>query len=486
MSQPWPDHPMLRGLWEPWPMEGEIHDLPVTGEIPRELAGTLYRNGPNPQFAPRGDYHFFGADGMVHAFSLGDGKCHYRNRWVRTPRFLLEREAGESLFSGFGAPDGADPRTRGTPGGPANTNVVWHAGKLLALVEGGLPPLELDPETLETIGVTNFGGKLRRDIDPAIAEAMGIDAPDGRTDAPFTAHPKLDPETGEMLGFGYDALPPYLVYHVISPEGEPVRSVEIDAPFPSMVHDFITTREHVIFPIFPATLRVERAQRGESVLGWEPDLGTHIGVMPRDGGRDDVVWFQTDPCFVFHPLNAHTDGRHVIAEVAQYERCPVTGSGSETAERFSPAVLVRWTLDLDGGTVKQEPMDERALEFPRLDERRTGLPYRWGYAAGAGESPAPDELLGMNAILRYDVQSGECRRHELGTTSVSGEPIFVPKRASAEEGEGYLLALVYRAPRDRSVLVILEARDVEGEPVATVHLPHRVPGGFHGNWRPAS
>ena len=149
-------------------------------------------------------------------------------------------------------------------------------------------------------------------------------------------------------------------------------------------------------------------------------------------------------------------------------------------------MLVRWTLDLDGGTVKQEPMDERALEFPRLDERRTGLPYRWGYAAGVGESPPPDELLGMNAILRYDVQSGDCRRHELGTTSASGEPIFVPKRASAGEGEGYLLALVYRALRDRSDLVILDAQDVEGEPVATVHLPHRVPGGFHGNWRPAS
>ena len=486
MSRPFPDHPMTSGLWKPWLMEGEAHDLPASGEIPRDLAGTLYRNGPNPQFAPRGDYHFFGGDGMIHAFAFEDGRCHYRNRWVRTPRFELERREGEALFAGFGGAAGADPRSQGVAGGPANTNVVWHGGKLLALVEGGLAPVELDPESLATIRVTNFGGKLRRDIDASLARAMGIDAPDGVVDAPFTAHPKIDPESGEMLAFGYDVFEPFVVYHVISPDGELVRSVDIGAPFPSMVHDFMVTREHVIFPIFPATLRVERAMKGESALGWEPDLGTHIGVMPRDGGTDDVVWFQTDPCYVFHPLNAHSDGRHVVAELAQYERCPVTGSGSETAQGFAPARLVRWTLDLDGGTVKQEPLDDRTIEFPRLDERRAGLSYRYGYAAGLGDGPAPGELLGMNALLRYDLSSGECQRHELGSRSVTGEPVFVPADERAAEGEGYLLSVVYRQDEDRSDLLILDARNVGGEPLATVHLPHRVPGGFHGNWRPAS
>jgi carotenoid cleavage dioxygenase len=467
MSRSFPDHPMLRGLWEPWPMEGSIHDLPVSGEIPRELAGTLYRNGPNPQFAPRGAYHFFGGDGMVHALRIEDGRCHYRNRWVRTPRFELEREAGEALYSSFAGPGEDDPRTEGVPGGPANTNVVWHAGRLLALVEGGLPPVELDPETLETRGLYEFGGSLPRGT--------------------FTAHPKLDPESKEMLGFDYSPFAPYILYHVVGADGRLVRSVPIEAPYPSMVHDFITTRDHVIFPVFPATLRVERAAQGESVLGWEPELGTQVGVMPRDGSTSDVVWLQTDPCYVFHPLNAHSEGQRVICEMAQYARCPVAGAGTDGAEGLSnPARLVRWTLDLDAGTVKQEPLDDRMLEFPRLDERFTGLAYRHGYAAGAGDRALEGgSVIGTNALLHYDVRTGACRRHELGAQAVAGEPIFVPRRDDAPEGDGYLLALVYRTERDRSDLVILDAQNVDRAPLARVHLPHRVPGGFHGNWRPA-
>jgi carotenoid cleavage dioxygenase-like enzyme len=248
MSQPMPDHPMLTGLWEPWPIEGTIHDLPVVGQIPHDLNGTLYRNGPNPQFAPRGPYHFFTGDGMIHAFTVADGRCHYRNRWVQTPRFCLEREAGEALYTSFTSAEPSDPRTQGIPGGPANTNVVWHGGKLLALVEGGLPPVALDPKTLETCGIWRFEGKLRRPITPDLARAMGITAPDGMIDGTFTAHPKLDPETGEMLAFGYSPLPPFLLYYVVSASGALVRCEEITLPFPSMVHDFITTREHCLAP----------------------------------------------------------------------------------------------------------------------------------------------------------------------------------------------------------------------------------------------
>ena len=484
MSRPFPDHPMLTGYFEPWPMEGDLHDLPITGEVPRELNGTLYRNGPNPQFVPQGGYHFFGGDGMVHAFALEDGRCHYRNRWVRTPKFELEREAGEALFAAFAGSDQNDPRASGVPGGPSNTNIIWHGGKLLALVEGGLAPVELDPETLETLGVWNFEGALAQPIDPGLAEALGIDAPDGMVDGSFTAHPKIDPETGEMLAFGYAALPPFLTYRVIDASGKLVRNEEISVPFPSMMHDFITTREHVIFPIFPATLRVERAAEGESVLGWEPDLGTHVGVMPRGGTNDDVVWFQTDPCFVFHPMNARSDGDRIITEMAQYERPPIgrAGSGVEIA----PARLVRWTLDLTSGTLKQEALDDRMIEFPRLDERRAGLSYRYGYAAGAGEVDSGVPLLGTNAVLRYDVASFACESHELGANSATGEPVFVPRDDSAAEGEGFLLSVVYRAETDRSELLILDAENVSAAPLATVALPHRVPVGFHGNWRPAS
>jgi carotenoid cleavage dioxygenase-like enzyme len=484
MSQPFSNDPMNSGLFAPWPMEGEIRDIAVSGEIPADLHGTLYRNGPNPQFPPLGPYHFFGGDGMIHAFHLEGGKCSYRNRWVHTPKFEAEREAGESLFTGFGSKTPSDERAAGILGGPSNTNVVWHGDKLLALVEGGLVPVRLDPVTLETLGQWNFEGGLRLPIDPDLAAAMGIDSPDGKVDGTFTAHPKIDPQTGEMLAFGYSGIPPYVVYHVIDASGRLVRSVPIDTPFPSMVHDFITTPEHVIFPICPATLRIERMQQGEGLLGWEPDLGTHVGVMPRDGSAEDMVWFQTDPCYVFHPMNAHSDGRRIIAEMAQYPRVPVGGAGEDV--EFVDAHLVRWTLDLDGGTLKQEPIDDRAVEFPRIDERFTGLDYRYGFAAGSGAEKSVLPLLGMNAVVRYDVRSGARDAHDLGAHDATGEPIFVPRNAEAAEGEGYVLSVVYRSREDRSDLLILDAENVSGEPVATVHLPHRVPGGFHGNWRPGA
>ncbi|MGH2901207.1 MAG: carotenoid oxygenase family protein, partial [Solirubrobacteraceae bacterium] len=334
MSEPMPKSPFLSGVWEPWPMEGEIIDLPVTGEIPRELFGALYRNGPNPQFAPRGGYHPFSGDGMIHAFQVRDGKVDYRNRFVRTPRFDVERAAGRALWSSFMGPGGPpDPRTEGVAGGPANTNIVWHAGKLLALVEGGLPPVALDPETLATLRIDDFDGALR--------------------DGTFTAHPKLDPETGQMLGFRYGVMPPYIVYYEIAADGKVTREVPIDAPIPSMVHDFITTRDHVIFPVFPATLRLERAAKGESVLGWEPELGTQIGVMPRNGGSGDVTWLRTDPSFVFHPMNAYDDGRTIVADVARYERLPIPAAGLSMDIGGTDARLYRWTLDLDARTVKE-------------------------------------------------------------------------------------------------------------------------------------
>ena len=460
MSAPMPKHPFLSGVWEPWPMEGEVHDLPVTGEIPRELHGALYRNGPNPQFAPRGGYHPFGGDGMIHGFFVSDGRVDYRNRWVRTPRFDAERSAGEALWSSFmGSSAPPDPRTEGVPGGPANTNVVWHGGKLLALVEGGLPPVELDPRTLHTLCTTNYDGALR--------------------DGTFTAHPKLDPETGQMLGFRYSALEPYVVYYEISADGKVTREVPIDAPWPSMVHDFITTREHVIFPIFPATLRLERAARGESVLGWEPELGTQIGVMPRSGGAADVVWLQTDPCYVFHPMNAYTEGRRIVADVARYPQLPIPAAGLSMEIGGTDASLWRWELDLDARKVIETQRDDRACEFPRLDERRTGLPYRVGFAGGEGGLGG-----GFTSILRYDVQSGKRVVHDFGSGSAVSEPIFVPMSADAPEGRGFVLTVVYRAATGRSDLAILDAENLDRAPVALAHLPHRVPAGFHGNWRP--
>ncbi len=458
MSRPFRDDPFLRGNYAPWPMEGEIHDLAVRGEIPRSLNGTLYRNGPNPQYAPRGTYHWFDGDGMIHAFALRDGRASYRNRWVRTARFALERREGEALFGGLSSMTASDERSLETSPNAANTNIVYHAGKLLALWEGG-PAHRLDPRSLETAGAYDFRGGL-----------LGA----------MTAHPKIDPERGEMLFFGYGPFP-FIHYYVVSADGELRRTEEIAVPVPTMMHDFITTREHVIFLVCPATFRPENMTTDKPIR-WEPDLGTRIGVMPRDGGSADVRWFETDPCYVFHPMNAFTEGRRVVADVARYARVPLF-DGDERPdgfERATPAHLVRWTLDLDAGTVKQQPLDDAPIEFPRLDERRTGLAYRHGYAGGrVGE---PGDGGPFNAVLHYDHATGKRRAHDLGGASFTSEPVFVPASPDAAEGEGFLLAAVYRAAENRSDLLILDAANVEDAPLATIELPHRIPYGFHGNW----
>ncbi len=459
MSRPFPDNPFLRGNYGPWPMEGEIHDLVVEGEIPHEIDGTLYRNGPNPQFAPRGRYHWFDGDGMIHAFTMRDGKAHYRNRWVRTERFELERKTGEALFGGLSSMGDTDPRAMTASPNAANTNIIVHAGKLLALWEAG-PPHELDPLTLDTIGPYDFVGKLT---------------------GPMTAHPKIDPETGELLFFGYSPFPPYLRYHVASARGELVRTEEINVPLPTMMHDFITTRDHVIFMVFPATLRAENLTT-DSPIRWEPELGTKIGVMPRSGGSSDVVWFETDPCYVFHPMNAYTEGNRVIADVCRFPRLPLfDNEGSpEGLEGASVPLLTRWTLDLVGGAMKEEQLDDTPVEFPRLDERYTGLGYRHGYAAGRVSSAAQADPF--NAIVHYDLKTGAQRTHDLSPAAFTSEAVFVPRSPQAHEGEGFLLAVVYQQEEGRSDLLILDAKNVESKPLATVKLPHRVPYGFHGNW----
>ncbi len=458
MSRPYPDDPFLRGNYAPWPMEGEIHDLVVEGELPRELNGTLYRNGPNPQFAPRGRYHWFDGDGMIHAVTIRDGKAHYRNRWVRTQRFQMERDAGEALWGGLADWANSDPRVEGIFPNAANTNIIVHGGKLLGLWEAG-PPHELDPHTLETRGIYDFDGKLQ---------------------GPMTAHPKIDPETGELLFFGYSPFPPYLRYYVAAADGKITRSEEIEVPVPTMMHDFITTRDHVIFMVFPATFRLENFASG-SPIRWEPELGTKVGVIPRNGTSADVRWFETDPCYVFHPMNAYSENGRVIADVCRFDRLPLfDGAEANDLTNGGSAKLTRWTLDLRSGTMKEQQLDDSPAEFPRLDERYAGLSYRYGYTGGRCGNPSDAGFF--NALFRYDHKTGGKQVCDFGPTGFPLEPIFVARSAQSAEGEGFLLTVVYRQDENRSDLLILDAENIAHTPLATVKLPHRIPFGFHGNW----
>lgn len=303
----------------------------------------------------------------------------------------------------------------------------------------------------------------------------------------MTAHPKIDPKTGEMLFFGYMVSGPFsagMSYQTVDANGVLTRSERFDAPFASMVHDFITTDEHVIFPIFPATGSMERAMKGEPPLAWEPEKGTHIGVMRRDGSVADMRWFETDPCYVFHPMNAYTEGNRIVAHVMQFEEVPLFphADGSPPDPEKAQARLCEWVFDLadNSNSVQRRYLDDISGEFPRLDERFTGSNYRHGYY---GAAIGGAEGLGFNAVAHQDFGAGRRSQYLLPDGDVTGEPVFVPRSADAEEGDGYILSMVYRARENRSDLMFLDATDVAAGPIACAELPHRVPYGFHGNWK---
>ncbi|HEY7901250.1 MAG TPA: carotenoid oxygenase family protein [Caulobacteraceae bacterium] len=453
-------NPFLVGNYAPVHDEQDA-ELTVVGELPKELAGALYRNGPNPQFEPRGDHHWFAGDGMIHAFFIEEGRVRYRNRYIRTPKWRQENAAGRSLFGVFGNPLTTDPSVLGQDSGVANTNIVWHAGKLMALEEGH-PPTELDPVTLDTVG---YAKGYRGNV---------------------TAHPKIDPATGEMPWFAYMSgstpLNATVSYGITDATGAVVRRDDFEAPYCSMVHDFMVTSGHVMFPILPLTGSLERAMQGAPAFAWEPEKGAYVGVMARAAEVSSLRWFETDPCYMFHPMNAWEEGSTLYADVMEFPEAPLFPHVDGSRTRNARARLTRWTLDLAGASnaIKKEVLDERFGEFPRFDERRAGLAYRHGwFAASTGRNGD----FGFDSIAEVDHATGRRRHFALPDGDSVGEPIFVPRSADAPEGEGWVLAVVYRGQSDASDLLIFDAGDIEAGPIATARTPRRVPFGFHGNWR---
>jgi carotenoid cleavage dioxygenase len=275
-------------------------------------------------------------------------------------------------------------------------------------------------------------------------------------------------------------------FHVVDRDGNLVRSETFAAPYASMVHDFMVTREHVLFPIMPLTGSMERAMSGAPPYAWEPEKGVFIGVMPRSGTVQDIRWFQGDPSFMFHPMNAHTDGNIITADVCEFEEAPLFPLPDGTPGDPDKAIprLTRWTFDLGSNTsrYKAERLDDVACEFPRLDERRTGLGYRYGYMA-CDLNPR-FKVGGFNGIGVRDHQTGKLDLYDVGEGCATNEPIFVPRSESSAEGDGYLMANVYDANRKATHLVILDAQNVSAGPLAKAYLDHHVPFGFHGNWAP--
>lgn len=460
------EDPLLSGAFAPLSCEYDCADLRVEGDLPRALDGVLYRVGPNPQFPPLGPYNPLQGDGMIHAFRISEGRVSYRNRWVRTVQWRLEREAGRSLFA-TADPRLNDPAVAGVPSqGAANTHIVRHAGRLLALEEGH-PPIAIEAETLATLGVYDFDGGLP---------------------GAMTAHPKIDPRSGEMLFFAnfptrqFDGA---IALYVADGAGRIVRSAAVVGPYPALVHDFAVTERHIILVVCPLTLSLERLRAGGPPIAWEPHRSAFVGVLPRAGSLQSVDWRPVPASMVWHTVNAYDQDEDVVLDVCQ-QAAPAfpDASGQPAPEPALRQYLTRWEIPLRaGGEVRCQRLSEVVCEYPRIDERRLGLPHRYVFVATNG-GPGTGDLL-HRAIGRFDVRHGEMCAWAAAPGQAVSEPVFVPRALDGPEGAGYLLVTVFDACRNASHLAVFDAEDLRAGPIARAFLDHRVPAGFHGSFVPS-
>ncbi|HEY9768475.1 MAG TPA: carotenoid oxygenase family protein [Coleofasciculaceae cyanobacterium] len=449
-------NPYLDGNFAPVRQEITAQTLQVIGELPPDLSGMFLRNGPNPQYSPLGQYHWFDGDGMLHGVRIHNGRAEYRNRYVRTKGWQIEHEAGEAIWSGLLEPPQMD-NPYGFTKNRANTALVWHAGTMLATWEGGAPHA-VDVPTLDTIGKYTYDGKLT---------------------SAFTAHPKIDPMTGEMMFFGYSFAPPYLQYGVVSSKGELLRTVPIELPMAVMMHDFAITENYTIFLDLPLTFNQSRMQRGEPPLMFESNRPSRFGIVTRHGDNSNIRWFESPACYVFHTLNAYEEGDEVVLIACRMNSTNVLMSkDSGSALEDSTPRLHQWRFNLNTGTTSETMLDDVASDFPRVNENFLGRQTRYGYAGRMAQGSMPL----FDGIVKYELKSNKSQTHEFGSGRYGGEAVFAPRRGGKDEDDGWLITFVCDCHSQTSELVIVNAKDVTSEPVARVLIPQRVPYGFHGTW----
>jgi carotenoid cleavage dioxygenase-like enzyme len=417
----------LAANFAPVAEEVTVSALTVEGRLPDELNGRYLRNGPNPGAdVDPATHHWFIGPGMVHGVRLREGRAE----WYRNRRVI----------------------------GNNNTHVIGLAGRTWALVEGGAPPVELSDE-LDTIGVNDFFGTL--------------------THQAFTAHPKPDPDTGDLhaIAYHWPDFGDHVQYLHVGRDGRVKRTVDVPVPDMPMIHDTSLTEHYVVIYDLPVTVSFALLQRGlRFPFAWNPEHAPRIGLLPRQGNAADIIWCEVAPCYVFHPMNAYEDSDgNVVLDVCRYRRMfeqDVHGPFGD-----SLATLNRWVVNPRTRKVNEQRVDDRAQEFPRCHPALHGKPYRFGYTVAVVDD-------GFPAILKHDVRAGTSQRIELGPGRHAGEPYFVPRDGATAEDDGYLMTFVYDQDRGASELLVLDAADPLRPPLARVLLPVRVPYGFHGSWIP--
>ncbi len=437
-SNPW----WLQGNFAPVYDEVFAADLEVRGSIPSALSGRYVRNGSNP--ANGESAHWFFGDGMLHSVELSGGRATaYRNRWVETGQ----------LANGMmgGAPSGAN--------NASNVSAIYHGGKLLSSGEVGLP-FEIDPTDLSTVGVYDFDGALTQS---------------------FTAHPKIDPETGYLHFFGYWFFgEDLLLYHVADESGTLISTQQVAVRQSTMIHSFAITERDVVFWEAPVLFDLDAAVGGEPVpFKWDPSYGARVGIMPLGGPTTEIRWVEVDPFYVFHEVNAYRDRDDVIVDVCWH---PDMFNGSDLVGGTGLSAVKRWRINTSREELSyaEEVVTTRSFELPSHDRRLSGRQHRHGWFVATRDNPRTVDFAGVGHI---DFQTGVVSEWDPGSTRHAGEAFFVP--GDTGEAEGWLLSFVYDHGAKQSVLAILEAQSVTAGPVAEVVIPQRVPYGFHGVWIPS-
>ncbi|MGH9186330.1 MAG: carotenoid oxygenase family protein, partial [Acidimicrobiales bacterium] len=449
------DHPYRSGVWRPNTTEFDAADLEVDGDLPGDLNGVYLRNTENPLHPPIEAYHPFDGDGMVHAMRFEAGTASYRNRFVRTAGFEAEREAGRSLWAGLLE----DPKLAERPGWCArggmkdasSTDIVVHAGRALTTFYQCGEPYALDPGTLDPLGVEAWAGRL----------------PDGWG---LSAHPKVDHATGELLFFNYGKAAPYMHYGVVDGANRLVHYVDIPLPGPRLPHDMAFTENYAILNDFPLFWPPELLAKGVHVPRFHPDLPSRFAVIPRRGGSGDIRWFEAEPTFVLHWINAYEDGDEIVLD-GYFEGSPIPPAHPDQDEwqrrfRFLDARALearphRWRFDLSTGRCKEEPITEELSEFPTINGGRWGRPYRYAYAMTTEPG-----WFRFDGLLKLDVETGREERYRFPEGVYGSESPMAPRDGATGEDDGYLVTFVSDVGRDRSECWVFAAEDVAGGPIA--------------------
>lgn len=451
-------NPHLQGNNRPVYDEITAEDLEVIGSIPGDISGNFLRIGPNPYYIPDEDrYHIFDGDGMIHGVHISGGKATYRNRFIDSAGLREERAQGHWIYPGLNMygeylAKGEMPGSKNT----GNTAMVFHNNQLFALMEGGTPYRVSLPD-LKTEGEHDFEGTVTHN---------------------FTAHPKVDVQTGEMMTFGYSLTPPFLTYSVVGTAGRATHQAEITIPRSIMMHDCAITENYTIFPDLPLVFDFEKMMAGGGMVAWDPDNGCRIGIVPRTGDDSSIHWFEIEESFLFHVANAWEEGDEVVFQACRSDRGGiVTEAGADVREQLGQ--LHEWRFNMSTGEVKSKALDrDYHCDFPRIHDDLAGRKNRYIYAARFRVQDMPV----FDGEMKYDNETGRIEVHSFGDDCESGEAVFAPRIGATAEDDGYVICFVYNRATGESECHVIDAQRFEAEPVARIRMPQRVPHGFHAAW----